>query len=182
MRFILISLAIIVFLSGCSDKTKNIKNVNQEQPRIEAKLYFRAFAKQQSLPGVSIVVIGVDGKVIDVLNTDEKGEAQKQVTISPDPKFSTLEKAKLEPRGSVTIIAYKSGYRDLVLLEVPASKNGLVQTFTMEKLVQNERNEPVVELGNNHRLEIITLVNEYRRLANTNARELNDEVKVNRGN
>ena len=54
------------------------------------------------------------------------------------------------------------GYRDLVLLETPVSEGSAAQPFYMEPAFPDERNEPIVQPGNNHRLEIISIVDKYR--------------------
>ena len=61
----------------------------------------------------------------------------------------------------MTVIATKEGYRDAVILETPISNGSAAQPFEMERIVPEERNEPTVQLGNNHRLEIISLVDKY---------------------
>lgn len=63
-------------------------------------------------------------------------------------------------RGSVTEIAYKDGYRSVVVFEVPI-KEYVVHPFRMLPKLTGEWNEPVGILGNVHHLEINALVDKY---------------------
>jgi hypothetical protein len=64
-------------------------------------------------------------------------------------------------------IAFKEGYRQTVLFEVPISEATPAQPFLMEPIVAGERNEPDVQLGNNHHLEIFSLVEKYAAILNS---------------
>lgn len=106
-------------------------------------------------------MIDRDGESIDTVMTNAQGEAEKELTFAVDPKYFTAGEQGMDPRGTVTVIAYKAGYRPTVILEAPVSSGSAAQPFTMEPEVPGERNEPTVQLGNNYRLEIISLVDKY---------------------
>ncbi|SPF35758.1 conserved hypothetical protein [Candidatus Desulfosporosinus infrequens] len=115
------------------------------------------------LPGVTILVIGEDGKVISKLITNDQGEVQKDITAPVDPKYpETSSYYTSMPRGTVTVIAFKDGYRPVVLYEVPVSKASAAQSFVMMPNVDGDRNEPDVQVGNNHHMEVLGLVDKYQ--------------------
>lgn len=68
---------------------------------------------------------------------------------------------EIEPRGTVTAIAFKEGYREQVLLEVPVNPAGSLQELYLNPIVAGERNEPDVQPGSSHHLEILSLVEKY---------------------
>ncbi|HWQ43758.1 MAG TPA: hypothetical protein VN456_17235 [Desulfosporosinus sp.] len=160
--------AIILILTGC---TKTLNETSNKEKSVTPETVtdttdFRVFADNSSaskpaspLPGVSILIIGQDGKVIDKLVTNEQGNAHKDITVPMDHKYLNESPGALPPRGTVTAIAFKEGYRQKVLFEVPI--DGTAQPFPMEPIVAGERNEPDVQLGSNHHLEIISLVEKY---------------------
>jgi len=165
--FFLSVFALLLILAGCSNSDKA-----SSSETVTANVLFRSFeenpqgkpgisAASRPLPGVCILLIGSDGKVIDKLITNEQGEAQKNITVPIDNKY--LEKATntLKTRGTVTAIAFKDGYRQTVLFETPVSEASAAQPFYMKAIVPGGRNEPEVQLGNNHHLEIISLVERY---------------------
>mgnify|MGYP006877967303 FL=1 len=79
----------------------------------------------------------------------------QELTVPADPRYPMA-------RGTVTVIAYKEGYRDLVMPETPVSEGSAAQPLHLVPVVPDERNEPIVQLGNNHRLEIISMVDKYK--------------------
>ncbi len=61
---------------------------------VTANINFRVSANNPAiseptslLPGVSILLIGTDGKIIDELVTNEQGEVQKDITVPIDHKY-----------------------------------------------------------------------------------------------
>lgn len=174
---ILIIFVIIIILTGCTksvNQTSN-KEISTTPETVTNSIDFRAFTHKSlppgepaaPLPGVSILLIGTDGKVIDRLTTNEQGDAQKDITIPIDHKYLIESPGALPPRGTVTAIAFKEGYRQTVLFEVPVDSSA--QPFVMEPIVSGERNEPDVQLGNNHHLEILSLVQKYEAIINSGA-------------
>jgi hypothetical protein len=137
------------------------KEVVTPEKTVTTEMTFRVFDGSTPIPGVFVLLIGQDGEIVDTLTTDEYGEAIKPVTAPIDPKYFRQDSDDLSPRGTVTLLALKEGYRETVLFEVPVSAGSAAQPFYMEPLVSGERNEPVASLGNNHRLEVISLVNKY---------------------
>lgn len=175
LKFLLLSIfAIILILTGCTktvDETSNKEN-SVISETVTANIDFRVSANNSiiskpasPLSGVSILLIGTDGKIIDKLVTNEQGEVQKDITVPIDHKYFDESPGALPPRGTVTAIAFKEGYRQKVLYEVPI--DGTAQPFLMEPIVDGERNEPNVQLGNNHHLEIISLVKKYESTLNS---------------
>lgn len=157
-------MVLLILVSRCSGHQDN-----SSQNTVTAEVVFRCFAAtgipvvpSTPLAGVTILLVDSDGQVLDKLLTDEKGEVQKNVTVAVDKKYGEKTTPTMEqPRGTVTLIAFKEGYRESVVYEVPISKGSAAQPFYMEPIVYGERNEPAVMLGNNHHLEVLTLVEEY---------------------
>ena len=175
LKALLLSIfAVTLILTGC---TKTVDETGQKDnavlsETVTANVVFRVSANNTSiskpaspLPGVSILLIGTDGKVIDKLVTNEQGEVQKDITVPIDQKYLNDSPGALPPRGTVTAIAFKEGYRQTVLYEVPI--DGTAQPFVMEPIVAGERNEPDVQLGNNHHLAVLSLVEKYKALLNS---------------
>ncbi len=173
-RFLFLVFLTFVLLNGCSFNTKPLDNIPKDG-KIESQIIFRAFSdidssppvvkeSSQPLAGVKIVLIGQDGKVLDVLQTKEDGEVQGQLSVPFDKKYYSTNNKDFELRGTITAIAYKKGFREVVLLEVPVNSYS-VQPFYMEPQLPNERNEARAELGNNHRLDILELVDKYSSFA-----------------
>ena len=169
-------LIVVVLLIGCAKSLDEKSNENPVIPEtVTANLNFKVFADNSStsnssspLPGVSILVVGTDGSVIDKLISNEQGEAQKDITVSVDHKYLYNNSNTILPRGTITAIAFKEGYRQTVLFEVPVSEEGSVQSFLMNPVISGERNKPDAQLGNNHRLNIISLVKKYQEILNNN--------------
>lgn len=178
LRLLLLSFfTISLILAGCTDKLNEETNKeNTSMPEtITANIQFRVSVNNSQdvlnnsspLPGVAILLIGTDGKVIDKLVTNKQGEAQKDIAVFIDHKYLDEHPGAPKPRGTVTAIAFKEGYRQAVLFEVPVSEASAAQPFSMEPIVDGERNEPDVQLGNNHHLEIISLVEKYAAILNS---------------
>ncbi|HHY38990.1 MAG TPA: hypothetical protein GX507_08720 [Clostridia bacterium] len=141
-------------------KVAGVAEIEVPERTVTAEVTFRAFDGSTPLSGVLILLIGPDGEIVDRLTTDEDGGAAKSITV--DPKYLRQDpEGDLGLRGTVTALAFKEGYRETVLFEVPVSAGSAAQPFFMEPLVSGERNEPVVGLGNNHHLEVLSLVKKY---------------------
>ncbi len=161
LKALLVSILVSLVICGCKPSQVNKPSDSQEEVYITAKVEFRAYTNnQQKLENVSIVIIGSEGQVLDVLVTNRKGVAKRTLTVPIDKKYKMLEDYHLQLRGTVTAIAFKDGYRETVLFEVPV-KNASIQPFYMAPFIPGERNEPIAVLGNNHHLEILSLVQEY---------------------
>lgn len=161
-KLVLVLLFFTISIMGCSTNPNNATHSSIPSPSetVTANVIFRAFSAvdQQPLPDVNIVVIDQDGNVVDKLATNDAGEVNQAITVPVDPKYQ-MDQMK---RGTVTVIASKEGYRDAVILETPVSEGSAAQPFQMEPVVPEERNEPTVQLGKNHRLEIISMVDKYK--------------------
>lgn len=150
---------VLISTIGCSYNSNKevVSTLPSTHETVTANVIFRASSavEEQPLSDVDIVIVDHYGKVIDTLVTNDKGEVDKDLIVQVDPKYEMK-------RGTVTVIASKKGYRDAVILETPVSEGSAAQPFHMEPILPDERNEPTVELGNNHRLEIISLVDKYK--------------------
>jgi|GEM_PF-5604222 hypothetical protein len=116
LKFFFLFFLAIVILTGCIDKSN--ESINKEPPStsetVTANIEFRASAghSQDSasvsnpaapLPGVVILLIGTDGKVIDKLIANEQGIACKDITVPVDHKYldEHAGAGALDPRGIV---------------------------------------------------------------------------------
>lgn len=161
LKVLMIYVFCIFFLVACHQKLEIGSDTSHQNKFITSNVIFRAYCNtEQMLDGVRIVVIDSNGQVIDVLITDENGEVQKKLTVPIDEKYTYYYGGALETRGTVTAIAYKDGYRSVVIFEVPVEEYA-VQPFRMLPKLTGERNEPIGILGNVHHLEINALVDKY---------------------
>lgn len=158
---VLCVLLIMLFPTGCSNKENAKTEQETNIDKVSMKVLFRAFNGNQLLKDVQIMVIDRNGEVVDVFKTDNKGEAEKELSVEVDKKYGVDMADSLGPRGTVTVIARKDGYKDAVQFEVPVSEGSAAQPIAMEPIIEGERNEPTVELGNNHHLEVLSLVDRY---------------------
>ncbi|OPY57184.1 MAG: hypothetical protein A4E55_01788 [Pelotomaculum sp. PtaU1.Bin035] len=166
--FFLSFLILVIFLEGCSliENQGLDKDVSPKTETVTTNVMFRSITPSPPytpISGVTILVIGTEGEVIEKLITNGQGEAQKSITIPIDKQFPIGDKY-LNPRGTVTVIAFKEGYRETVLFEVGISDADSTQPVNMYLIVPGERNEPNVELGINHHLEISSLVDKYAKI------------------
>ncbi|AFM41060.1 hypothetical protein Desaci_2089 [Desulfosporosinus acidiphilus SJ4] len=163
--------SLIILLVGCNKENKSINlnasqttsvNIIKASNTITAKVSFNVMdSKLQPIQGVKIMIINGEGEVIDSITSDDKGKAEKKLTVPIDKRYFWADPNDLGTRGTVTAIAFKEGYRETVLFEVPVSEGDTVQPFYMSPIIPGERNEPDVQLGNNHHLEILSLVDKY---------------------
>lgn len=158
MKFwVLLIIILNVLIGGCVSSPP-------EEETIGSQITFRAFRQhgdvENALSGVKIVVIDQSGEVLRVLETPENGEVQGEFTVTTDKKYAGTKNSEFELRGTVTVIAFKEGFREVVLFEVPINSYS-IQSIYMEPESSTERNEPRSELGNNHRLDILELVETY---------------------
>jgi len=161
---IAIVFSLLTLLCSFSDKGLTFK----EKP-VEYSIAFVAFDKNsgEKLESVELVVINMDGKVIDTLKTDNKGRVEKKIATPLDKRYFVSNSYEPIKRGTVTVIAYKKGYCETVLFEVPISINSAYQPLSMYPVIPGERNEPIEQIGDNHHLEIISLVEKYKQYINT---------------
>jgi len=161
MKKMIISIVLpfLTLLCSYSEEGSELKGKS-----VDYRMNFVAFDKNsgEKLESVEMVVINMDGKVVDVLKTDRNGEAEKKITAHIDKRYFVKNISEPIKRGTVTVIAYKKGYCETVIFEVPISISGAYQPFTMFPIIPGQRNEPIVQLGDTHHLEIISLVEKYR--------------------
>lgn len=159
---LLLILILVLLPAGCSksgDQGNKIKNSVPET--ITVNTTFRSLSKENlPVPGVTIMVIRYDGKVITKLVTNNNGEVKENITVPIDKRYPG--NSSLGKRGTVTVIAFKKGYKDTVLFEVPICNYDSTQWFYINPLDPGyTRNEPDVQLASNHHLEILSLVEKY---------------------
>ncbi|MGB9588027.1 MAG: hypothetical protein ACPL7O_07595 [Armatimonadota bacterium] len=170
LKIYLLSFLVLTFLlAGCSNGVYQGTGKSGSKPETVTirNVVFRTFNNKPQgipvayvpVPGVTILLIGSDGEVIARILTNSQGEAQESITVPVDRKYQ--DTVGIAPRGTVTAIAFKEGYRETVLLEDGISNGDLAQPVPMEPIVLGERNEPYVQLGSNHHLEILALVGKY---------------------
>jgi len=144
------------------------QNLSLREAPVNNNIDFVAFDRNsgEKLQNVKLIVINNDGKIIDILATDKNGKAEKKISAPIDRRYFVPNSYESVKRGTVTVVAYKDGYCETVLFEVPVSINDTYQPFSMDPVVSGQRNEPVVQIGTNHHLEIASLVEKYRQYLN----------------
>lgn len=163
----------IITLCSCSNNSaavssKSIKNVvatagkDTTANNVTYAVSFMVLdPKSAPLSDVMIALINMNGDVIDVETTNKDGQANKTLTVPIDKRYYITDGDSLGPRGTVTAIAYKKGYREQVLLEVPVSAADSLQEIILNPEAAGERNEPDVQAGSSHHLEILSLTEKY---------------------
>ncbi len=170
---------VLILISGCSSassedikdktnsevKTENLSTIKVEGSKVEKEILFRTTnSKDQGIEGVTLMILGYDGNVIDTIITDKRGEIRKVIKVDRDKRYPNTENEGYSSRGTVTVIAFKDGYKETVLFEAAISDGTIVQNIIMEPLINGQRNEPMVSLGYNHHLEIVSLVDKYAKI------------------
>jgi hypothetical protein len=168
-----IAFLITVFLAGFSLSNYITKSSEMDQKNsveMEIKVFVKSI-NNEAIEGVELVLIGYDGEIIDILKTDSKGEVIENISIELDSRYSNTVDEALAARGTLTIVAFKEGYRETVLFEAGISKGSYFQSIIMNPIVEGERNEPDLYLGNSHHLEVISFVNKYARQIGREAKD-----------
>lgn len=111
------------------------------------------------IPGVTILLIGNDGSLIGTLKTKNNGTAFKELTVPTDKRYSWESTLKVEPRGTITAIAFKKGYRGTVIFQIPVNSRS-VQPFFMNLNSSNTDNSDTV-LGMNLDNDLNSLAAKY---------------------
>jgi hypothetical protein len=130
------------------------ENIMQESPQF-LKLYDAnlnlTVSDEDSKPlaGAKIVITNENGDVIGILTSDKKGHAEKKLTVPVDKRYF-WGCPGLGFRGTVTAIAFKKGYCNTVLFEVPVSENSEGQPLHMEEENAASSNKPITELADNY--------------------------------
>lgn len=160
---------LIMLIAGCTKENKvlndkqttSVSNIKASNTATANVSFTAMDSKLQPIQGVKILIINGDGEVIDSITSDENGKAEKKLSVPIDKKYFWADPNDLGTRGTVTVIAFKEGYRETVLFEAPVSPASAGQPLYMNAIIPGERNEPDVQLGNNHHLEILSLVDKY---------------------
>ena len=113
-----------------------------------------------------VIVIGTGGEILTTTTTDKNGESRVNIKTNTDPRYSENSKSGIPPRGTVTLISFKDGYRQTVLFEVGISYSDGLYYIVMKPIIKGARNEPVTQLAQNHHLETASLVDKYAKLVN----------------
>jgi hypothetical protein len=115
---------------------------------------------ERLIEGAEILLIDNDGKVIDVLRTDKRGMAEKQVTVPTDRRFNITNSRYISDRGTITAIINKKGFINIILMEVPVSEADF-QILYLQPLIIGGRNEPEARLADIHHIETGDLFEGY---------------------
>lgn len=118
----------------------------------------------QKLSGVSIVLIDNNGQVLDEIVTNEQGEAEIELTVPIDKKYSYTTPEGIMRRGSVTAIAYKERYLPVVIYEVLVRDSTYVEPFYMPPEIPGDRPKATGILGNVHQLDVLSLAEKYTKI------------------
>jgi hypothetical protein len=166
MRKLILSmmcLFIVAAACSCSNKSAIVNCKNKENiDSVTNEVSFNVMDSQSKpLSDVRILIINMNGDVIGTESSDKNGRVIKKLTVPIDKRYYWADPDKIEPRGTVTAIAFKEGYREQVLLEVPVSPSASPQEIYLKPIVSGERNEPDVQSGYSHHIEIMSLVNKY---------------------
>ena len=159
----------IVILATMAWSNRIISANSKSESNVTSVTYNVSFnvmdSKFKPLENVKIVILNMDGDVVAVAATDKKGHVEKRLTVPIDKRYAFSDSTGIGPRGTVTAIAFKEGYREQVLFEVPVSAGGSFQETHLNPVVTGERNEPDVQVGSSHHLEIYALVDKYSKYA-----------------
>lgn len=113
------------------------------------------------ISNAKIIIVNMIGDVIAAETSDKSGQARKKLIVPVDKRYYWIDPNKMEPRGTVTAIVFKEGYREQVVFEVPVSSAGSLQQINLFPIIAGQRNEPDVSFGDSHHLEILSLVDKY---------------------
>jgi len=125
-RLILMAILLMLSISGCSKPqvVNNLPPVPNKNNEIEVEMKFSTYnPKGVGIEGTELILVGYDGGVIDTLQTDINGEIIKKITVPEDERYSNSVDDGLTPRGTITVIAFKEGYKESVLFEAGVSKD-----------------------------------------------------------
>jgi hypothetical protein len=173
MKRLIICLMIILCLFPCQslafgkstyDVMKTPNSITKTEKQVAANIHFNVVNpdSKQEIEGVRLIVVSSDGVAIDTVVTDKSGQAKTTISVALDKKYFNKSNYYPIEKGTVTVIAYKEGYRETVLFEVPVSPNENYQLIPMYSIVPGQRNEPFVQLADIHHLTILELVEKYR--------------------
>lgn len=159
-----IILCILVLVITCSFKQTYLSN-NIESKIVSVNMRFIVVDEHENrLKDSKVVILGNDGNILNTIFTNTNGEADIKISVPEDPRYSDNVANGLSPRGTVTAIAFKNGFRQTVLFEVGVSEDSILQYIYMKPLIAGTRNEPITQLGQTHHLEIYSLVKKYANL------------------
>ncbi|KNY25854.1 hypothetical protein [Pseudobacteroides cellulosolvens] len=167
LMIVLIAVLTTVFNGGISQFLGTFVHKNIPKS-ITVKMGFMTKNYQNDNPigNVRIVMIKDDGEVIGVAVSNEKGIVHKEITVPLDKRYLNLEFESTEDiRGTITLIAYKEGYRETILYNAGVSIGSSFQPIYMKTIVPGWRNEPEEQIGNNHHIETCILAEKYSKYA-----------------
>jgi hypothetical protein len=141
---------------------KNIPDTVTIKMRFETNDY----KNSKPIENVRVVIIRGDGEVAAVTVSNEKGLTEKVITVPLDKKYLTTGFGSTEDiRGTVTLIAYREGYRETILYNAGVSIGSSFQTIYMRPIIPGGRNEPEEQVGYSHHLETCLLAEKYSKYA-----------------
>lgn len=179
--FMFIIFVMQFIFAGTSDKSGQIAQ-KCKQGQIEREIKFHVYSDsvgplygccrnviaEKKLDSVDIILIGSDGQIIDTIVTDKHGIAKKRIKSQIDERFSS----NYNKNGiTITAIAFKDGYREAVLFEANFTEDEENQNIEMTPIIEGQRNEPEVRLGNIHHLLILSFVDKYGKIIGKSAHD-----------
>ncbi|MCY0894360.1 MAG: hypothetical protein OWR52_12790 [Acidibacillus sp.] len=114
--------------------------------------------QMKRVDGARVLIIDDRGKLIQSGLTNREGVYDARIATPLDRRFVPVKKM-----GTVTAILFADGYNESIVFDVPV-QSGQVQPVMLNPIVQNQRNEPTIMLGNIHRHTYIGLVSYYAEL------------------
>lgn len=170
-RFLLMILFMIIIVNivSCNIQKSNQIKIpdNIDKQLITSNITFNIWDEiNKPIKGAKIIVIDGNGSVLSSAISNEAGQIEQKITVPLDERFYWEDPDKMEPRGTVMVIAYKQGYKELVVFEIPVSSYTPTQNIYMNRIAEGERNEPDIKIANIHHLEIISLVRKYQNYFN----------------
>jgi hypothetical protein len=154
----------VVFGKNKYDDMKTTNCITKVEKQVSSTIYFKVVNpdSKHEVEGVRLKIINSDGMAIGTVITDKIGQAKTTISVSLDKKYFYQSNQYSIEKGTVAVIAYKEGYRETVLFEVPVTPNENFQVIPMYSIVSGQRNEPFVKLADIHHLSILDLVEKYR--------------------
>jgi hypothetical protein len=133
---------------------------------VKMRFEINDYKNSKPIENVRIVIIRDDGEVVDVAVSNEKGLAEKEITVPLDKKYLTPGFGSTEDiRGTVTLIAYREGYLETILYNAGVSIGSSFQRIYMKPIIPGGRNEPEEQVGYSHHLETGVLAEKYSKFA-----------------
>lgn len=172
VRVLILTILLITLWTIFGDRTSQFlmgvfvhKNI-PDTVTVKMRFITKDYEDIEPIGNVRMVMIRDDGEVIDVAVSNEKGVAEKEITVPLDKKYLTLGFGSAEDiRGTITVIAYREGYRETILYNAGVSIGSSFQSIYMKPEIPGGRNEPDEQVGYSHHLETGILAEKYSKYA-----------------